>query len=611
MVYNKRVDIIREKLKHLPENPGVYVMQDGAGQVIYVGKAKNLKNRVRQYFQASVKTDKVMAMVSNVKDFYYIIAPTEIDALSLENNLIKKYKPRYNILLKDDKTYPYLKIDLKENFPTFTITRKIKKDGAKYFGPFMGGVSVRDVLEIINLAFGVRPCTKKLTKPIKECLNFHIKKCIAPCTGLVSHDEYMEKVNRAIDFLSGDMSFTENLLKEKMILASQKEEFELALKYRDKLFSLEKIKQKRITSLNKFLNADIIGYKTNDIYSTISLLVVRNGRMLGVKNFSFSYFGQSDGDFLREFILRYYKNGVEIPDEIISSIEISDGDILEKYFKQDFNKSVSILAVRQGIRKQLSDMAEANALEHLQTATNKIEHKNDMTINACRSLMQKLNLKNYPRRMECYDISNISGVDKVGSMVVFIDGEKDLDSYRRFKIKTVEGADDFKSHQEMMRRRLIRLKTDSEKFPKPDLIIIDGGKGQLSSIKQVFDEFEITDIDLIALAEREEEIFVLDRKEPIILEKRDYCLQMLQRIRDEAHRFAINYHRSLRGKRALSSVLDSVKGLGKVKRQALLLQFKDLSGIIGATIEQLTSVKGIGEKQAQLIIDVLTKEGLR
>ena len=606
------MDIIREKLKHLPDSPGVYVMLDSAGQVIYVGKAKNLKNRVRQYFQNSVKTDKVMAMVSHAKDFYYIIAPTEIDALSLENNLIKKHKPRYNILLKDDKTYPYLKIDLKENFPTFTITRKIKKDGAKYFGPFMGGVSVRDVLEIINLAFGVRPCTKKLgAKPIKECLNYHIKKCVAPCTGCVSRDEYMAKVNSAMDFLSGDMTFTENLLKEKMLMASEKEEFELALKFRDKLFSLEKIKQKRITSLNKFLNADIIAYRTNGIYSAVSLLVVRSGRMLGAKNFSFSCYGQTDGDFLREFALRYYKNGVEIPDEIISAVEISDSEVLGEYFKQTFNRSVSILAVRQGIRKQLVDMAEVNATEHLQTATNKIAHKNDMTINACQSLMQKLNLSRYPKRMECYDISNISGVDKVGSMVVFIDGEKDLGSYRRFKIKTVEGADDYKSHQEMMRRRLERLKTDSEKFPKPDLIIIDGGKGQLSSVKQVFDEFGVNDIDLIALAEREEEIFVLDKSQPVILQKNDYCLQMLQRIRDEAHRFAINYHRSLRGKRALSSVLDKIKGLGKVKSQALIMAFKDLSGIISASKEELMSVNGIGDKQASLIIDALTKEGLK
>ena len=601
------MDALREKLKHLPDSPGVYVMLDDKGQIIYVGKAKNLKNRVRQYFHSAVKTDKVMAMVSNIADFYYIIAPTEIDALSLENNLIKKHKPRYNILLKDDKTYPYLKISLSEPFPTFKITRKIKKDGAKYFGPFMGGVSVRDVLEIINLAFGIRPCDKKLNpdKPIKECLNFHIKKCIAPCNGCVDKDTYMQMVDKAIDFLSGDISWTENLLKQKMLDASEKEEFELALKYRDNLNSLEKIKLKRITSLNKFINADVIAYKSNGIYSTISLLIVRSGRMLGGKNFAFESAMYSDGEALNQFILQYYKDGVELPDEIISGIEIADADILTDYFKKQFNKSVNILQVKQGVRRQLADMAEVNATEHLETAVDKIKHKNDMTISACKALQEKLNLKNYPKRMECYDISNISGVDKVGSMVVFNDGEPDFDSYRRFKIKTVEGADDYKSHQEMMTRRLERLATDSDKFPKPDLIIIDGGKGQLSAIREVFDKFNITDIDLIALAEREEEIFVPFNSQPIVLERRDYCLKMLIRIRDEAHRFAINYHRKLRGKRALSSVLDTIKGLGKVRKKALLEHFKDLSGITLATKEQLREVEGIGDKQADIIFNAL------
>ena len=601
------MDALRDKLKYLPDNPGVYVMLDSAGQIIYVGKAKNLKNRVRQYFHSAVKTDKVMAMVSNIADFYYIIAPTEIDALSLENNLIKKHKPRYNILLKDDKTYPYLKISLSEPFPTFKITRKIKKDGAKYFGPFMGGVSVRDVLEIINLAFCIRPCDKKLNpdKPIKECLNYHLKKCIAPCNGCVDKDTYMQMVNNAIDFLSGDTSETENLLRQKMLDASEKEEFELALKYRDNLNSLEKIKLKRITALNKFINADILAYKSNGIYSTVNLLIIRSGRMLGGKNFAFESAIQSDGEALNQFILQYYKDGVEIPDEIISGTEILDADILTKYFKNQFNKSVSILQVKQGVRKQLVDMAEVNASEHLETAVDKIKHKNDMTISACKALQAKLNLKNYPKRMECYDISNISGVDKVGSMVVFIDGEPDFDSYRRFKIKTVEGADDYKSHQEMMARRLERLTSDSEKFPKPDLIIIDGGKGQLSAIMEIFERYNITDIDLIALAEREEEIFVPNNSQPIVLERRDYCLKMLIRIRDEAHRFAINYHRNLRGKRALSSVLDDIKGLGKVRKRALLEKFKDLSGITLATKEQLKQVEGIGEVQADIIFNAL------
>ena len=333
--------------------------------------------------------------------------------------------------------------------------------------------------------------------------------------------------------------------------------------------------------------------------------------MLGAKNFAFESNLNSDSEALREFVLRYYKTGVEVPDEIICGQEIADFELLTEYFKNEFDKSVSILHVHQGVRKQLTDMAELNALEHLETAVDKIKHKNDMTISACKSLQQKLNLKNYPKRMECYDISNISGVDKVGSMVVFIDGEPDFDSYRRFKIKTVEGADDYKSHQEMMARRLERLSAGDEKFPKPDLIVIDGGKGQLSAIGEVFEKFNITDIDLISLAEREEEIFVPNQSQSIVLDRRDYCLKMLIRLRDEAHRFAINYHRSLRGKRALSSVLDKIKGLGKVKKKALLNQFKDLSGIILATKEQLKMVEGIGEKQAGLIISALQKENLR
>ena len=604
---------LREKLKLLPENPGVYVMLNAQGQIIYVGKAKNLKNRVRQYFYSAVKTDKVMAMVNNVADFYYIIAPSEIDALSLENNLIKKHKPRYNILLKDDKTYPYLKIDLKENFPTFKITRKIKKDGAKYFGPFMGGVSVKSVIEIINLAFGIRPCDKKLNplKPIKECLNYHIKKCSAPCSGRVDKKDYAERIDRAIDFLSGDVNQAESILKEKMLSASQREEFELALKYRDNLQSLEKIKLKRITALNKFINADVIAYWANGVYSAISVLIVRNGRMLGGKNFSFESVASSDADALNEFILRYYKSDVEIPDEIICGQEVADGALLEEYFKSNFSKSVSILHVKQGVRRGLFDMAEINAQEHLETAVDKIKHKNDMTVTACKLLKEKLGLKNYPRRMECYDISNISGVDKVGSMVVFIDGEPDFDSYRRFKIKTFEGADDYKSHQEMMDRRLSRLITDPDKFPKPDLIIVDGGKGQLSSVGEILAKHGVIDVDLIALAEREEEIFIPNQSQPIVLERRDYCLKMLQRIRDEAHRFAITYHRKLRSKRALSSVLDGVSGLGKVRKRALLDYFKDLSAIISAKEEDIIKVDGIGEKQAKNIIEQLTKEGLR
>ncbi len=603
--------VIEDKLKLLPDNPGVYIMQDVEGKVIYVGKAKNLKSRVRQYFHDSVKTDKVMAMVKSIADFSYIITPTEIDALSLENNLIKKHKPKYNILLKDDKTYPYLRLDLKEKFPTLTVTRKLKKDGAKYFGPFMGGISVYDVIYMVNFVFGLRPCNKKLKAfNGKPCLNYHIGKCKAPCSGALSREEYILQVKSAMEFLSGETDDAEKILRQLMFNYSEREEFEQALKCRDLLSSLEKLKLTRLTSLNKFVDADVIAYKANGIYSVVNLLVVRKGRMLGAKNFSMTDYSSSDGEAVSSFISTYYGNNADIPSEIIVNTELQDTSLLEEYLKDKSAKNVSILVPKMGVKKQLMDMAEMNAEEYLEVAVDRISHKEDMTVRACESLKQKLNLKNYPKRMECFDISNVSGVDKVGSMVVFIDGEADKDSYRRFKITSFEGADDYRSHQEMMRRRLSRLAQDFEKFPKPDLVIIDGGKGQLSAVKEVFDEFNVQDIDLIALAEREEEIFLLGKAEPIVLEKRDYCLKMLQRIRDEAHRFAITYHRTLRGKRALSSVLDKVPGIGKIKRALLIERFKDVSGIALASKEELMEIDGIGEKQAKAIKEMLAKEGL-
>lgn len=604
---------IDEKLKLLPSNPGVYVMLSADGQVIYVGKAKNLKNRVRQYFFNSVKTEKTMALVKNIADFYYIIAPSEIDALSLENNLIKKYKPRYNILLKDDKTYPYLRVDVKSDFPTFTITRKIKKDGAKYFGPFMGGVSATEILETLQTAFGIRPCGKPISgeKKVKPCLNYHIDKCSAPCAGYISKEDYFKRVKAAIEFLSGESQEAERTIKSKMAAASEKEDFELALKYRNILTGLEKIRLKRITSLNRFLSADVVACRSNGIFTAVNLLVVRGGRMLGGKNYSFECVGENDGERLSEFLSRYYSAEKDFPEEIIIETEIADGQTLIDYINLKSEKKSQLICPKSGVRKQLADMAATNATEHLEVAVNRIKHKDDMTVTACNRLKEILNLKRYPKRMECYDISNISGVDKVGSMVVFYDGEPARDYYRRFKIKTVEGANDFKSLQEVLSRRLERMVTDPDKFPKPDLIIIDGGKGQLSSVKEIFEEKGINDIDLISLAKREEEIFTVYNNTPVVLDKRDYCLKLLQRIRDEAHRFAITYFRSLHSKRELSSVLDGVNGLGKVRKRALLEKFKDLGGIVSATKEQLKETEGIGDDIAEQIIITLTKEGLR
>ena len=418
--------MLEDKLRLLPENPGVYIMSDKDGTVIYVGKAKNLKNRVRQYFFNSVKTDKVMAMVENVADFRYIITKSEIDALSLENNLIKKYKPKYNILLKDDKTYPYLRVNLKEDFPTFTVTRRLKKDGSKYFGPFMGGVSVKEVLELLQTTFSIRPCHIAVggEKKLKPCLNYHIKRCLAPCAGLVSKEEYRANVEKALDFLNGNDRETEKILREKMEIAAEKQEFELAMSYRDKLKGLEKIWLKRITSLNSFLSADIIAYETDNIHSAISVLVVRGGRMSGGKNFAVTDAALSEAEALGEFMMRYYKQGVSLPAEILLAGE-ADTALFEKYFREKLGASVSVLVPKQGVRKQLCDMAALNAKDYLSKNIEKIRHKEDMTVSACKRLQRVLNLSHYPHRMECYDISHISGVDKVGSMTVFTDGEAD------------------------------------------------------------------------------------------------------------------------------------------------------------------------------------------
>lgn len=599
------MDVIKEKLKLLPDNSGVYIMLDKYGNVIYVGKARVLKNRVRQYFHNSPKPEKVSKMVENIADFNYIITSSEIDALALENNLIKKYKPKYNILLKDDKTYPYIKVDMREEFPNFYITRKIKKDGCRYFGPYMGGINCRDILDTIQLTFCVRLChTSTSGKPKRECLNYHIDRCSAPCAAKISKEEYAVQVKKALNFLDGNLREAEELLNSKMLSAAANENFELALDYKNKLAMLSKLEAKRITSLNKAIDADIIAYATNNLYSAVNVLVTRKGIMQGGSNFALDEAHMSDGEALTSFISQYYSHH-EPPSEIIVE-DFCEKELLQAYFKQKFDKTVEITLAKQGDKHRLLQMARQNATEYLEKSVDKIRHKDDMTVNACKRLQELLGLKHYPRRMECYDISNISGVDKVGSMVVFIDGEADRNSYRRFKIKTVEGANDFASLQEVLTRRLDKLGTDEEeKFPKPDLIIIDGGKGQLSAVEEIFRRKGVENIELVSLAKREEEIFTLNSDESVKISHRDYSLKMLQRIRDEAHRFAITYFRNLHSKRNLSSVLSEIEGIGKVRRMALLNKFGNLDRIISASESELAECEGISPALAKKIKEYL------
>lgn len=599
------MDIVKEKLKLLPEDPGVYIMLDKYGNVIYVGKARVLKNRVRQYFHNTPKPEKVLKMVENIADFNYIITATEIDALALENNLIKKYKPKYNILLKDDKTYPYIKVDMREQFPNFYVTRKIKRDGCKYFGPYMGGINYKDVLECCQLLFGVRLCHTAIgAKPKRECLNYHIGKCYSPCSHRISPEEYAKKVKLAISFLEGNYSEARNILTEKMTAAAQNEAFELALDYKNKLLMLTKLEAKRITTMTTPLDADVVAYATNGLYSAVNVLIIRNGVMQGGTSFALDDAHLSEGEALTSFITQYYTPH-EAPSELIVE-EVCEGEIIQNFFKQRQKRSVTITYAKQGLKAKLLDMARANVADYLEKSIDKIKHKDDMTVNACKRLQQQLNLSRYPRRMECYDISNVSGVDKVASMVVFIDGEADKTSYRRFKIKTVEGADDFASLKEVLLRRLSKLNTaEEERFPKPDLVVIDGGKGQLSSVKQVFDELNVSGIDLISIAKQDEEIFTVDCADSIKIPKSDYSLRMIQRIRDEAHRFAVTYFRAVHTKNGLKSVLDEIDGVGKQKSIALMSKFSSVANIMNASEEELASTEGIGLVLAKKIKDYL------
>ena len=596
--------IIAEKLKMLPERPGVYIMRDESDVVIYVGKARVLKNRVRQYFQSGVKSEKVAAMVARIADFSYIITATEIDALALENNLIKKYKPKYNILLKDDKTYPYIKAHTGEKFPRFSVTRKITKDG-RYFGPFMGGIRCKDVLDILSLVYNVRTCAVSIgEKPKKPCLAAHLGRCLAPCARVGEGNEYEKTygaaVKKALAFLSGDLDEAEAILNDKMRKFAENEEFELAMEYREKAKMIEKLKLKRITSLNRYVDADIVAYKTNRLYSAVSLLITRKGVMQGGSNFALEEAYESDGAAVAAFISRYYETH-ELPQEIVAD-NVENAALLEEYFEKTQGAKVKIVSPKQGVKRALLDMAEKNAEDYLSKSVDKIRHKDDMTVAACERLKKLLSLSRYPRRIECYDISNVSGVDKVGSMVVFINGEAEKTAYRRFRIKTVEGANDFASLQEVLKRRLAKLGTsEEEKFPKPDLIVIDGGKGQLSAVKKIFDETKTEGIDLVSLAKREEEVFTLSSEKSVIIDRRDYALKMLQRLRDEAHRFAITYFRTLHDKRNLTSRFCEIEGVGKEKRKALLNEFKTVENVAQASEESLAKVPGIGVKLAKNI----------
>lgn len=597
---------IIEKLKTLPERSGVYIMRDLSGTIIYIGKAVVLKNRVRQYFNNSPKLPKVQAMVDNVADFDYMITLSEKDALTLESNLVKKHKPKYNILLKDDKASPYIKIDMSENFPTVEVTRRIKRDGAKYFGPYFNGIGVWDIVGVIRAAYRMRTCPKKFKKNMRECLNYHIELCLAPCCNRITEDEYAQIVNKVVLFLSGREDTAERLIGERMQAAAEKEEFERAISYRNQLDMLKRLKERTVANLGAISDLDLFAYVSDGDCSVISIALVRGGKMMGIKNFSVTDASLNTADALSGFITQYYGAQNDVPSEICLPEEF-DIAALEEFLYGLCGRKTQITFPKIGTKKSLLRTAEDNARDYLEKSVDKVKRSRDMTLGACKKLCDVLHLKS-ARRIECYDISNISGVDKVASQVVFIDGEAAKSEYRKFKIKTVEGADDFASMSEVLRRRIERatVKQDSKFTEMPDLIVVDGGKGQLSSAHESMKILGV-DIPMVGLAKREEEIFTVGKSEPIILRRDSNALKLLQRIRDEAHRFAITYHRNLRKSRYVS-MLEKINGVGKVKCKILLAAFENFADLMDADVSTLCAIKGIDKRTADKIFEFFKVE---
>ena len=598
---------IKEKLKNMPQKPGVYIMKDAGNNVIYVGKAKRLKNRVSSYFNGSAKHTKVLSLVEHISDLDYIVCASEYDALALESNLIKKYMPFYNILLKDGKGYPYIRVDIKSDYGKVEIVRKVAQDGAKYFGPYVEGVRARDLIEMINSTFLLPICNHKLNpkKKVKPCINHDLGLCVAPCAGLISVQDYRARLDKVIDFLNGNDKTIEIEIQKQMETAIEKEDFERAIKLRDYLKTLSKLNSKIVADVPKTLDSDVVAYVSNGVSNSVAIGSIRNGKLLGV--FTQSIDAMDDSMF-EDFIVNYYTDRL-VPKEIYVNMPISND--VSKYMEELCGHKVKIYEPQKGVKKSLLEMAINNAKQHFIKESDRNTILYNKTLGAVYGLQKDLGLSTAPMRMECYDISHIGGTYKVGSMVVFIGGAPAKNHYRKFKIKWVEGNNDFESLKEVLSRRfqnIIEGSDDVSLGTIPDLIVIDGGKGQLSSVMDIVKQINhpvINNIQIISLAKRIEEVFLPGKSEPIIIDHHHYSLKLLQRLRDESHRFAITFHRTLRGKGMLTSILDDIPGVGQKRKMLLLKHFKTLEELKSATLDELENISGINKNTALNIYKAL------
>ena len=604
---------IEEQLQQLPPKPGVYLMKDELGEIIYVGKAKSLRNRVRSYFRKGNNTYKTRVMAEHIADFDSIVTDTEVEAFILEANLIKKYNPVFNIRLKDDKSYPYIKITSNEDFPRIFKTRVVKNDGARYYGPFTDVNSIYKTINLLKDLFSLRSCKKNLLvgKPEnRPCLNYHIGKCVGPCIAAIDSKAYHQLVDQVSLFLSGQHEQLLKKVEREMYQAAQQKNFEKAARLRDSIRAFKSISTQQKVMSGKNIDQDVIALAIDQEDNTCGqILMIRNGRLIGQDYYLIE--GSKDetkAGIMESFLQQYYDQAIQLPDQILLENRIEQTELLEMWLKGKRGKKVEILVPERGEKKRLVEMAGRNAWENLKKELIRQKYQDTRTVKAVIELGEYLNLDRKPEQIEGFDISNIQGSDPVASMVVFKGGLPSKQDYRRFKIKTVEGPNDFAMMQEVVERRYRRL--IQEKGKLPDLILIDGGKGQLSAAFEILSSLGLTELPIIGLAKQEEEIFLPGKSEPVIIPKNSPALHLLQRIRDEAHRFALSYHRKLRSRRLTYTMLDHIPGVGPIRRQALLQHFGSLGAIKKANIGKLKEVEGISSKTARIIYDFL-RENLR
>ena len=597
-------DSIKNALAVLPDKPGVYLMHDAEGKVIYVGKAVVLKNRVRSYFRnLASHTPKVKAMVAKIAEIETIVTSSEVEALILECNLIKKYRPRYNISLKDDKTYPYLKVTLQEDFPRLYMTRRLLRDGSKYYGPYADAGAMHATVKLLRSMFPLRTCRKM--NPDRPCLNYHIKRCLAPCAGYVSKEEYGQMIKSVCMVLDGRTTELERDLKQRMQAAAEDYAFEEAARLRDQLQAVERLNESQKAVTNNGGDMDIIGFAQDMTGNCLQIFFVRKGKLIGRDNFFLQDGGEAQQEVLTAFIKQYYNDATFIPREIVlpQLPEAEEQQLIEAWLSGKAERKVELFVPQRGVKRELLQLANDNALKLLSERLRKgsLSLKNDEQ--AAEELQQALGLEHSLERMDCFDISHTQGSETVASMVVFRKGSISKKDYRKYKIVSAEGKpDDFKSMQEVVYRRY----KDYEDLP--NLVVIDGGKGQLSSALEVIRGLGLADLPVVGLAKREEEIFIPHQSTSILLDRDSAALHLIQRIRDEAHRFAITFHRKLRGKRNLVSLLDHVEGIGPKRRQELWKAFKTLEAMKAASVEELAAVEGMNHAAAQTLYDFFRLE---